>query len=209
MANNIEPKCKQCRREGEKLFLKGDRCYTSKCPIVSRNYPPGLHGPKGRPRLTDYGVQLRTKQKAKRYYGLLERQFRKYYEESANKKGETALNLLQMLESRLDNVVYRAGFAKSRKLARQLVSHGHFLVNGEKVNIPSYQVSKGDLIEIAESSKKDKYFEIRLIDLEKYEVPNWVSMDPKELKARYLDYPTIEQVAPIFDLKYIVEFYSR
>src|SRR3989338_7742033 len=209
MAKVLEPKCKRCRREGEKLFLKGDRCYTAKCAIVKRNFPPGLHGAKGRAKLTGYGTQLRAKQKAKRYYGVLEKQFRRYYDIAARKRGETAENLLQILESRADNFVCRACWAKSRAQARQLVSYGHIRVNGKRITIPAYSLKKGDVVEVDLSSQKNAYFESVKPTLEKYEVPVWISMDPKEMKARYLEYPTIEQAAALFDLTSIVEFYSR
>ena len=157
MAKYRGPVCRLCRREGEKLFLKAERCFTPKCSVEKRGYPPGQHG-KGaqfrRRRDSDYNRQLRAKQKARRIYGVLERQFRRYYEVSLSRRGLTGLNLLQILESRLDNVVYRAGFAKSRDMARQLVKHGHFLVNGKKVDIPSYRVKEHDIVEVRAKSKE-------------------------------------------------------
>ena len=206
MGKTLSPKCKQCRREGIKLYLKGERCYTTKCPIVKRNYPPGMHGSKGRNKLTSYGIQLREKQKAKRYYGILEKQFALYYEKAFRKKGETAENLLHMLESRIDNVVSRVGLGKSHAQARQIVNHGHMLLNGKKVTIPSIQMKPGDILEVAASSKKEKYFETVKIGLEKVDVPAWISFDPDQLKIKYNEHPTVENVAPIFDLKYVVEF---
>src|SRR6187401_1376553 len=152
MARNLDAKCRQCRREGEKLFLKGEKCFTDKCAIERRNYPPGQHGQKNT-RLSDYGVQLREKQKVKRIYGLLERQFRSYYQKASGQKGNTGENLLRMLESRLDNIVYRMGFAVTRAAARQLVSHAAIRVNGKKVNLPSYQVRPGDEVAVSERAK--------------------------------------------------------
>ena len=164
---------------------------------------------KGKPRQTVYGVQLRAKQRAKRFYGLLERQFHLYYEEAMRRKGETAENLLHLLESRLDNFLYRAGFATSRGLARQMVGHGHVWVNGKKVTIPSYILTQGDVVEIDPASQKNAYFQKVRTTLAQYDAPSWVSLDPENMKAKYLEYPTIEQIAPLFDLKHIVEFYSR
>ena len=153
MARNLDPKCRQCRREGEKLFLKAEKCFTEKCAIEKRNYPPGQHGQRRSSRLSDYGVQLREKQKLRRIYGVLEKQFRSYYAEADRKKGITGENLLQMLESRLDNVAYKMGLGGSRTEARQIVRHNSILVNGKRVNIPSYQVQPGDSISVADQSK--------------------------------------------------------
>ena len=155
MARNLNPKCRQCRRIGEKLFLKGDRCVSTKCALIKKNYPPGIHGAKQtRAKSSEYGKQLREKQKAKRIYGILEKQFRNYFKKAANKKKETGEILLKILEMRLDNVIYRVGLAKSRNKARQLVSHGHFLINNKKVNIPSYEVNIKDVIKIKQKSEK-------------------------------------------------------
>ena len=153
MARNLDPKCRQCRREGEKLFLKGEKCFTDKCAIENRNYPPGQHGQRRASRLSDYGVQLREKQKLRRIYGVLEKQFRGYYAEADRRKGITGENLLQLLESRLDNVTYKMGIGASRTEARQIVKHNSVLVNGKRVNIPSYQVMPGDEITVVETSK--------------------------------------------------------
>ena len=154
MARNLDPKCRQCRREGEKLFLKGEKCFTDKCAIEKRNFPPGQHGQRRASRLSDYGVQLREKQKLRRIYGILEAQFRSYYAEADRKKGITGENLLQLLECRLDNVAYRMGIGASRTEARQIVRHNSLLVNGRRVNIPSYQVKPGDVLSVAEASKQ-------------------------------------------------------
>ena len=208
MSKDLDHKCKQCRREGVKLFLKGEKCYGPKCPIVRRNYPPGIHGAKKtRQRLTEYGHQLREKQKAKKIYGILERPFRNYCQKAIKQKGDTNEILGQLLEMRLDNVIYRLGLAKSRKAARQLVSHGFFLVNGKKVNIPSYQVKIKDEITIKPSKTKTKAF-IDL-NLEKHEVPGWLHFDPKEMKAKIINRPKEEELEKSFNTRLIVEFYSR
>ncbi len=166
MARNLEPKCRKCRRMGEKLFLKGDRCDSSKCAIVKRKYAPGMHGIKGkRKKVSEYGVQLKEKQKAKQIYGILERQFKTYFKKAIRKKGDTGLYLLQLLESRLDNAIHRSGLIPSRELVRQMITHGHIIVNGKKVSIPSYQVSTNDIIKIHflkelknwQKIKKEKY----------------------------------------------------
>ena len=167
MARDTSAQCKQCRREGQKLFLKGERCLTDKCGVERRSYPPGEHG-RGRQKQSEYRVQLREKQKAKRYYGVLEKQFRGYYDEANRKQGKTGENLLRILESRLDNVVYRAGFAKSRDMARQLVRHGHFTVNGKKVDIPSYRVSENDIIEVTADAAARKGIEHGLQRVEEF-----------------------------------------
>lgn len=192
-----------------KLFLKGERCFSQKCAIVKRNYPPGLHGVKGKNKLTSYGIQLREKQRAKRYYGLLEKQFRLYYEKAAVKRENTMEALLHLLELRLDNVVFRLGLAQSHQQARQLVTHGHILVNGKKVTIPSYQAQQGDIIEVSVLSRTMPYFERAKAFLTKHETPLWISFEKAEMKGKILDFPTVEQVAPIFDLRHIIEFYSR
>jgi small subunit ribosomal protein S4 len=210
MGKKLGPQCKQCRREGKKLFLKGERCFTSKCAMVKRNYPPGAHGiTKRKPRVTEYGLQLREKQKAKRIYGILERQFRNYYRKAIKKVGDTGEILFQFLEQRLDNVVYRLGFAKSRKLARQLVNHGHFLVNGKKVDIPSFELKLGDIVSIKESSLKLAPFKDLSEVLKKQETVAWLSLDPKTLEGKVLVKPTKEDLAEAFDVKLIVEYYSR
>lgn len=192
--------CARCRRAGEKLFLKGEKCVLAKCPLTRRSYPPGMHGQSSRSRSTGYGNQLREKQKAKWIYGLREAQFSKYAGEAASKKGDTAHNLLQTLERRLDNVIYRLGAAKSRRAARQLVSHAHFLVNQKKVNIPSYRVKPNDTI-----SFRDQ-FDFSSI---KQEPPVWLSWNMESRTAKVLGLPKPEDIQTNFDLKKIIEFYSR
>jgi len=212
MARELEPKCKQCRRQGEKLFLKGERCNSSKCAIVKRNYIPGLHGPKqaGRPpRLTGYGTQLREKQKAKKSYRILEKQFKNYYQKAMNQAGETGDNLYKLLEMRLDNVIYRSGFATSKNLARQLVNHGHFEVNGQKVSIPSYQIKIKDKITIKANSQKNKAFENLAETLKNAESPQWLNIDVKELLITVVDEPNLKAAPVGLDLKAIIEFYSK
>lgn len=201
-------KCKQCRREGEKLFLKGERCYTSKCAIVKRNYPPGHVGARGaRRRLTGYGTQLREKQKAKRSYGVAEGQFRLYFERAKKKPGQTGDLMLQLLESRLDNVVYRAGLAESRSQARQLVTHAHFTVNGRSVDIPSIQVKAGDVIELKEGKTK-KNFWTAFEEKADHQVPNWMQVDVKARKITVKSVPTAEEINSPLQMNLIVELYS-
>lgn len=209
MARNLKSKCAQCRREGEKLFLKGERCYLTKCAITRRGYPPGMHGPKGKTRLTGYGTQLREKQKAKRIYGLLETQFRNYFEKASKKRGDTSEFLLQLLETRFDNVIYRLGFAKSRQQARQMVGHGLLFVNGKKVNIPSFQVKVGDLISIKPIAASKKIFQNLPQTLAKQEVPAWLALDAVKLEGKIVRKPTKDDLKTQFDLKMIIEFYSR
>jgi small subunit ribosomal protein S4 len=212
MARYTDAVCKLCRREGEKLFLKGEKCLTAKCPLERRNYPPGEHGKKGmrRRKVSDYGKQLREKQKARRIYGVLERQFRRYFKEAQRKKGMTGAMLLILLERRLDNVVYRLGLADSRAQARQLVRHGHITVNGRKVDIPSYLVSEGDEIGVKPSSKKLAYFKDlaeRIAD--KPAPPEWLSIDRETMTGRVLAQPLREQIDVPINEQLIVEFYSR
>lgn len=209
MGRNLKPKCKICRRVGEKLFLRGERCFTSKCILVKRNYPPGMHGVKKATRLTGYGMQLREKQKAKQIYGIVEKQFRNYFRKASKKKGDTSESLLQLLELRLDNIVYRLGFAKSRAQARQIVQHGHILVNNKKVNIPSFQVKPKDTIALREKSLKLAPFVDLPKILEKHELPSWLSLDSKKMEGRVLGMPTKEELKVPFDIKMIVEYYSR
>ncbi len=209
MARNLNPKCKQCRREAQKLFLKGDRCNSPKCAMVKRNFPPGAHGVKGYPRLSGYGIQLREKQKAKRIYRLLETQFKNYFQKANKNKENTEQILLQLLEMRLDNVIYRAGFTKSRDLAKQLVSHDHFVVNGKKADIPSYQLKVGDVVAISEKSKKAKIFNNLKEQLKKAESISWLSVDPEKMEIKVVDRPKLEEAKKEFDPKLIVEFYSR
>jgi len=211
MGRELQAKCKQCRREGTKLFLKGEKCSTSKCPLLKRNYVPGTHGPKlGRgSRLTSYGLQLREKQKAKRTYRILEQQFRGYFEKSISKKGNTAELMFTLLEMRLDNVVYRSGFATSRDKARQLVNHGLITVNGKKVTIPSYQVSVKEKIAIKDNKKKKPVFEGLSEKMQAIEINDWLAVDAKNMTATVIDKPTFEKSKPSFELKPIIEFYSR
>lgn len=209
MARQIKNKCKQCRREGQKLFLKGDRCNTAKCVMVKRNYPPGVHGTKGYGRQTDYGVQLREKQKAKRIYRLMEKQFNNYFKKADKSKENTEQILLELLEMRLDNAVYRAGFTNSRNLARQLINHNHFQVNGKKVNIPSYQLNIGDIVSIRDKSKELKIFEKLSNKIKKAEPLPWLSVDPEKLEIKITDKPKLDESKGEFDPKLIIEFYSR
>ncbi len=206
MARYIGPSCRQCRREGMKLYLKGDRCYTDKCAITRRGKPPGQHGGR-RIKLSNYGIQLREKQKVKRYYGVLETQFRNYYEKAEKMDGIVGENFLSLLERRLDNTVYRMGFATSRKEARQLVLHGHFTLNGHKANIPSILVNVGDEIVTTEKSKASpKFKELKERTLS---TPSWVESDIENLKGRVASLPSREDVDLPIEEHLIVELYSR
>lgn len=208
MARYIDASCKLCRREGQKLFLKGERCYTNKCAIGRRPYAPGQHGAQ-RKKLSEYGIQLREKQKAKRFYGLLESQFRKYFEIANRKKGVTGENLLQLLESRLDNVVYRLGFGTTRAEARQLVTHGHFTVNGKKLNIPSYIVKVGDTVDVSEKGKKSVRFK-EILDITGAKiVPKWLEVDQENLKGKIVALPAREDIDLNVQEHLIVELYSK
>jgi len=209
MAKEKKSKCARCRREGEKLFLKGDRCGTAKCAFTRRSYPPGVHGLKGKVRLTGYGTQLREKQKARRIYNILEKQFKNYFIKASKKKGDTSDFLLQLLEMQLDNVVYRLGFARSRQQARQVVGHGLILVNNKKVNIPSFQVKAGQTISVKPSMLEKPLFQNLPQILKKHETPNWLAMDIGKLEGKVLGTPKKEEVKTQFDPKLIVEFYSR
>lgn len=213
MARYTGPVCKLCRREGEKLFLKGERCLSPKCPFErERGYPPGEHGRLARfrrRRPSDYSRQLRAKQKVRRVYGVLERQFRRYFREAERRAGLTGENLLVLLESRLDNVVYRLGFADSRAQARQLVQHGHFVVNGRRTNIPSYVVRPQDAITVRDGSRKRTYFKERAKRLDEGAVPNWLSLDAKTMAARVLNAPAREDIGTALNEQLIVEYYSR
>jgi small subunit ribosomal protein S4 len=208
MARYIGSLCRICRREGEKLFLKGDRCYTEKCAIERRKYPPGEHG-QGYRKLSDYGLQLREKQKVRKMYGILERQFRRYFNEAARKKGITGETLLQLIESRLDNVVYRMGFASNRRRARQLIRHGHILVNGRKVDLPSYSVKAGDLVEIKESSKSISDIIDSIAKSGHRGIPSWVEVDSTDLKGKVLHIPSREEMQLPIQEQLIVELYSK
>lgn len=213
MARYTGPVCKICRREGEKLLLKGQRCFSPKCPFErDRGYPPGEHGRLSRfrrRRTSDYLRQLREKQKARRIYGVLERQFRRYFREAERRTGLTGENLLILLESRLDNVVYRLGFADSRAQARQLVQHGHFVVNGRRTNIPSYIVRPQDTIAVREASRKRTYFKERAQQLDEGAVLDWLSLDMGTMTARVLNSPAREDIAVPLEEQLIVEYYSR
>lgn len=214
MARYTGPVCRLCRREGMKLFLKGSRCDSPKCPIVqrqpARNFPPGQHGQRRTRRPSEYGLQLREKQKVRRYYGVLETQFHKHYVEAERRGGVTGDNLLQILESRLDNVVYRMGFADSRKQARQLVRHGHFHVNGRKTNIPSFLVRPNDEIRVRPESRKREYFKDFGEVLQTKRPPDWISLNVGDLGGRVLQLPAREQIeVPAFNEALIVEHYSR
>ncbi|AGC69566.1 30S ribosomal protein S4 [Thermoclostridium stercorarium subsp. stercorarium DSM 8532] len=208
MARYTGASCRLCRREGQKLFLKGERCYSNKCAIERRSYAPGMHGQQ-RKKLSEYGIQLREKQKAKRFYGVLESQFRKYYEMAIRRKGITGEILLQILESRLDNVVYRMGFGTSRAEARQLITHGHFLVNGKRVNIPSYLVREGDVVEVAEKSRKLERFKEILEVTGGRTVPKWLEVDHENMKGRVVTLPAREDIDLPIEEHLIVELYSK
>lgn len=208
MAKYTGPSCRLCRREGTKLFLKSDRCYTDKCALERRAYVPGQHG-QGRKKVTEYGSQLREKQKARRIYGVLESQFRKYYKEAVRRQGVTGEILLQLLETRLDNVVFRMGFSGSRNEARQLVRHGHFRVNGRKVDIPSYRVAPGTTIEVCEKAKKsEKFKEIKEVATSKG-YKEWLEVDAENLSAKVVRVPTREEIDIPVAEQMIVELYSR
>ena len=209
MARYTGPVCKLCRREGEKLFLKGERCNTAKCSIDKRSYAPGQHGPNQRIKLSEYGRQLREKQKAKRIYGILEKQFRNYYKKASRMKGVTGENLLKLLESRLDNVVFRLGFAPSRNAARQLVLHRHFLVNGKLVNIPSYLVKSTDNIEVKEQSKKLNVIHESLKNVKTDNPYPWLEVNKAKLMGTFTEAPTREQIPVNISENLIVELYSK
>ncbi len=209
MGRYTDSVCRQCRREGEKLFLKGDRCYSEKCAVERRPFPPGSHGQGRRQKPSEYGLQLREKQKTRRVYGVLEKQFRNYFVAADRQQGITGENLLVLLERRLDNVVFRLGFAASRKEARQLVNHGHFTVNGRKVSIPSYLIRVGDVIQVKEGSKESpKFAEIK--EQAAYKTPpEWLSVDVENLTGTVLAYPIREQIDTAVNEQLIVELYSR
>ncbi|MDR3552608.1 MAG: 30S ribosomal protein S4 [Clostridia bacterium] len=208
MARYTDAVCKLCRREGQKLFLKGERCYTNKCAVGRRSYAPGQHG-QDRKKTSEYGIQLRAKQKARRYYGVLERQFSRYFEMAAKKPGMTGENLLRLLETRLDNVVYRLGLASSHAEARQLVRHGHFTVNGRKVNIPSFLAKAGDVIEIKESSRGSDKFKAVIDANSSRPIPKWLDLDRNTLQARVVSLPSREDIDLNVEEHLIVEYYSK
>ncbi len=211
-----QSKCKICRRLGTKLFLKGEKCFSSKCPMVRKPYPPGKRK-KRRTTMSEYNRELREKQKLRNWYNLEETQFKNYVKEvlkkraqSGSKEGKDAPTILiQKLETRFDNIVFRMGFANSRAQARQLISHGHFLINNKKVNIPSYQLKKGDKVSIAESSRKKGVFKNLVALLKKKQTPSWISLDPQKLEGTIKSLPSLEEVAPPVEISMIFEFYSR
>ncbi|MBQ5889756.1 MAG: 30S ribosomal protein S4 [Clostridia bacterium] len=208
MARYTGSVCKLCRREGEKLFLKGERCYSDKCSVSRRNYVPGQHG-KGRKKTSEYGLQLRMKQKARRYYGILEGQFHHYFEMAERKQGVTGENLLRILESRLDNVVYRLGWASSRAEARQLVVHGHFMVNGKKVDIPSYLLRAGEVVAVSAKSKESTKVQAVLETNSGRPVPAWLDLNREALEAKVVNLPAREEIDTPVEEQLIVEFYSK
>ena len=208
MARNLDAKCRQCRREGEKLFLKGEKCFTDKCAIERRNYPPGQHGQKNS-RLSGYGVQLREKQKVRRIYGLLERQFRKTYFAAEKMKGITGESLLQLLESRLDTVAYRMGFGSSRTEARQIVRHNGILVNGKRVSIPSCQCRPGDVVEVAEKAKNQLRIKGAAEAAESRGIPEWLEVDSKGLKGKFKARPQRSELPSTINESLVVELYSK
>jgi small subunit ribosomal protein S4 len=212
LARYTGPSCKLCRREGEKLFLKGARCLSPKCALERREYPPGAHGRESqwrRRRASDYSKQLREKQKARRVYGVMERQFRRYFQLAQRRAGLTGINLLIILESRLDNVVYRLGFADSRTQARQLVSHGHFDLNGRRNNIPSAIVRAGDVLSVRKESRRTSYFRAVGQQLDDRQVPRWLSLDVDALSGQVMQLPVREDIDVSLNEQLIVEYYSR
>ncbi|MBM3736192.1 MAG: 30S ribosomal protein S4 [Acidobacteria bacterium] len=210
MARYIGPVCRQCRREATKLYLKGERCHTEKCAIEKRNFPPGQHGKDRKPKIMGYGLQLREKQKTRRIYGLGERQFRNLFEKSARMQGITGENLLSLLERRVDNVIYRMGFGTSRSQSRQLVRHGHILVNGRKVNIPSYVVDNNDTVEVCDKSKKNPTILAARDATAHQPTPNWLDVDRDALRARVIALPKRDELVQIqINEQQIVELYSK
>ena len=210
MAKYTGPACRLCRREGTKLFLKGDRCFSDKCSVSRRAQAPGQHGVgTGRKRVKEYGLQLREKQKAKRYYGILEKQFKNYFVKADKKEGQTGENLLTMIERRLDNVVYRMGMADSRREARQLVRHGHFRVNGRMVDIPSYITKKGDVITLREQSRKSPKIKMLVENISARSVPAWISMDKENIQATITALPVRTDIDFPIEEHLIVELYSK
>ena len=208
MARYTGAQCKLCRREGSKLYLKGDRCYTGKCAMEKRAYAPGQHG-QGRKKVSEYGLQLRAKQKARRIYGILEKQFRNYFREAARQSGVTGDNLLRLLERRLDNVIFRLGLSSSRVEARQLVTHGHFEVNGRKVNIPSYLMKVGDEITIRAKSRESAFIKELIERAGEKNSPAWLEYDAEQAKGRIVAFPSREQIDVSVEEHLIVELYSR
>ncbi len=210
MAKLTDPKCRQCRATGEKLFLKGDRCFTAKCAMVKRAYRPGIHGKRGKRRgISEFGRQLLEKQRLKKIYGVLERQLKRYFREARAQKGDARENLMRKFEMRLDNVVFRLGWMKSRSAARQLVAHGHILLNGKRVNISSYEVKAGDIIGLREKIKKSRLTENLAASLKKYETPKWLSLDKEKIEAKVLAVPGVDDLGDLAPVGLIIEFYSR
>ncbi|MFC4486722.1 MULTISPECIES: 30S ribosomal protein S4 [Tepidiphilus] len=209
MARNLDPKCRQCRREGEKLFLKGEKCFTDKCAIERRSYAPGQHGQTSGQRLSEYGKQLREKQKIRRLYGVLEMQFRRVYAEAARRRGQTGENLLQLLEGRLDNVAYRMGFGASRAEARQVVRHNGVMVNGRRVNIPSYLVRPGDVVELTEKARAQLRVKAALEAAAQRGFPEWIEVDVQAGKGVFKAYPQRAELSPTLNENLVVELYSR
>jgi small subunit ribosomal protein S4 len=209
LAKYTDAKCRLCRREGEKLFLKGSKCFTGKCAIENRPFPPGQHGQRRRTRLSDYATQLREKQKLRRIYGVLESQFRLYYKEADRRKGSTGENLLQLLEGRLDNVVYRMGFGISRSEARQLVRHNGILVNGNKVNVPSYQVRPDDVIAVTDKAKAQLRIKAALELAEQRGFPEWIDVDTSKMQGTYKSVPERSELPAEFNEHLVVELYSK
>ena len=207
MARDLSAKCKKCRREGKKIFLKGERCFSMKCAMIKRPYAPGQHGQSRRMGLSEYGIQLREKQKVKRTYGLLEKQFRKYYDMASSMKGNTGVLLSTLLERRMDNVVYRLGLAESRNHARQLVNHGHFLLNGIKTDIPSCLLKEGDVISI--KNDKGVYFQNLKNVLKNQQVPSWLSLDLQKMEGKVVSSPTLDEIDINSNIHLIIEFYSK
>jgi small subunit ribosomal protein S4 len=208
MARYTDAVCRICRREGLKLFLKGSRCYSRKCSFERRSTPPGMNTQRRR-KVSEFGLQLREKQKVRKSYSVLERQFRNYFEKAEQGKGMTGENLLRLLEMRLDNVVYRMGFASSRAQARQLVSHGHFAVNGRPTNVPSFGTKVGDRIEVRDSRRNREYFKTADQTIKAAQIPEWVSVDPSKLSGTVLSEPAREQMPLEFNEQLVVEYYSR
>jgi len=209
VARNLDPKCRQCRREGEKLFLKGEKCFTDKCSIERRSYAPGQHGQKSGQRLSGYGQQLREKQKIRRLYGVLERQFRKIFAEADRRKGQTGENLLQLLEGRLDSVAYRMGFGASRAEARQIVRHNGVIVNGRRVNIPSFNLNPGDTIQLTDAARVHLRIKAAMEAAESRGFPEWIEVDTKAGKGTFKAYPAREDLPPSIKEGLVVELYSR
>ncbi len=208
MARYTDSVCRQCRREGTKLFLKGDRCYSEKCSLTLRHTPPGMHG-QGRRKQSNYGVQLREKQKVRRAYGIMEKQFAQYYEKASNMRGITGDNMLSLIERRLDNAAYRLNFGESRPMARQMVTHGHILVNGKKVDIASYEIKLGDVISVRDASKDVPFFKTLREQGAKRSIPQWLELDAENLSGKVVALPKREDIDLTIEEHLIVEYYSR